>query len=93
MAMDIPVGSYEPVTTTGLVRTGAYAMLGIFVSAASSGTIAIYDDGTGGTSNPVVGSFPVVAGTWYPLPFDLVNGLSVVIGGTVAATASMARAS
>ncbi len=86
------VGSYEPFTATGLVRAGGYEMLGIFVASAAGATLAIYDDAAGGTTLPVVTAFPVVAGQWYDLPVEIAYGLSVVVTGTLSATAVMARA-
>jgi hypothetical protein len=63
------------------------ALVGIFVSnAAATPTITIYDDSATGTSVPLVTTFTPVAGTYYKLPFRALNGLNVVIGGTVSCT-------
>jgi len=68
-----------------LSRRGA--LLGIFVNAASNTpTITVYDDAATGTSVPLVAVFTPVGATWYPLPFDVQNGVYVVITGTVSCT-------
>ena len=64
------------------------ALAGIFVSAASATpTITVYDDVANGTGKTMVGTFTPVAGTYYQLPGQAVNGLNVVLGGTIECTA------
>ncbi len=75
------------VTATGNIQARRGALLGIFVSAASGGpTITIYDDAATGTSTALVTVFTPVAGTWYPLPFNVQNGIYIVIANTVSCT-------
>jgi hypothetical protein len=79
--------SYKQVSASGNVWSGAVALRGIFVSAATTTpTITIYDDPGTGTTKTLVSVFTPVAGTFYPLPFLAQKGLNVVISGTVSCT-------
>lgn len=81
------------VTATGNVQSRPGALLGIFVSAASAvPTITIYDNASTGTTNALVTIFTPVAATWYPLPFDVQNGIYIVVGGTVSCTVARQEA-
>lgn len=64
------------------------ALVGVFVSSVTgSGTIAIFDDSSTGTSVPLVASFiPNVSICWYPMPFQTRNGINISIGATVVYT-------
>ena len=63
------------------------ALLGIWVSSVSgSPTITVYDDAATGTTVPLVTVFTPIAATWYPMPFNVANGVYVVIGATVSCT-------
>lgn len=80
-------GGYKVINASGNVWPSPAALLGIFVSSATgTPTITIYDDTATGTTVPLVPVFTPVAGTYYKLPFRTVNGINVVIGGTVTAT-------
>jgi hypothetical protein len=84
------VGYAELSGTGGNISVGPTALQGIFVSSASgTPTITIYDDAATGTTTPIVPTFTPVAGTYYPLPFRALNGLNVVIGGTVTGVAGI----
>jgi hypothetical protein len=84
---NLQIGAPKVVSASGNVKVGSGALLGIFVSAASSTpTIAVYDDAATGTTTKIVDTFTPVAGTWYPLPIGVNAGINVVIGGTVSAT-------
>ena len=61
-------------------------MAGVFCSSSSSGTLTIYDDAATGTTNKIVDTFPLVAGTFYPLPIAFAAGLNLVVGGTASFT-------
>ena len=88
---NLNVGGYKQISTTGNVcPQGGVAILGIFVSSATTGTIAIYDSNAASTATPIVSIFTVVPGTYYPLPFSVGQGIYIVIGGTVSATVSFA---
>lgn len=82
----VPGFNYKNISATTLLKTGDGIMGGIFVSAASSTpTITIYDN-TAGSGTKIVDTFTPVAATWYPMPFQFITGLEVVISGTVSAT-------
>jgi hypothetical protein len=89
MSPDIVVesGGYAQVSASGNVWPKSVALLGIFVSAATTTpTITIYDDPSTGTATKIVDTFTPVAGTYYKLPFRALKGLNVVLGGTVSCT-------
>lgn len=77
---------YAQIAASGNVYKGSAALLGIFVSSASSGTITVYDDPATGTTKTMVATFTVAAGTYYKLPFRAQQGLNIVLGGTVSCT-------
>jgi hypothetical protein len=79
--------SYAPFAATGVVKGAPCVLAGILVSSSTGGTIAVYDSATAGVSNPVVAAMPVVAGSYYPIPVGLGNGLYIVVGGALTATA------
>jgi hypothetical protein len=66
-------------TNTSLVQGN---LMGIFVSQASSTPTLKVADGDGTIAN----TFTPVAGTYYPLPCQFKNTLTVTISGTVDAT-------
>lgn len=75
------------------VVTGPGIIHGIFVSTATTATIAVRDslvNGSGGTV--IIAAFPVVAGTFYPLDAFFALGCSITITGTCAYTALTAKA-
>lgn len=81
-------GAFKALTASAVVRTGPWQMLGIFVSAASATpTIEVLNAVTSGTAT-CISVFTPVAGTWYPMPISGATGITVLIGGTVAATLS-----
>lgn len=51
----------------------------------TDGTVEITEGVTSGGSD-IVAEFPVVGGTWYRLPFDLLNGAYVTLGGGATGT-------
>jgi hypothetical protein len=82
-----PTSKFKVISASANCQPVRGALLGIFVSAASATpTITIYDDAATGTSTPLVTVFTPVASTWYNLPFDVQNGVYVVISGTVSCT-------
>jgi len=82
-------GTPARITGTGNAVARATGLLGFFCVTSASGTLALYDDAGTGTSTPVVDAFALVAGTWYPLPFDFTKGIYAVIGGTATGTLSL----
>lgn len=86
--MDIvnEVFSYKNISASTLIRTGAGRLAGIFVASASATpTIKVWDQTTAATPI-VVNTFTPLAGSFYPMPCALVNGLFITIGGTVDCT-------
>ena len=77
---------YAQITASGNVWPKSVALLGIFVSSATAGTITVYDDAGTGTAVKIVDTFTVAPATYYKLPFRTLNGLNVVLGGTVSCT-------
>lgn len=82
----LPANEYfscAQITATTQVKTGAGLLGGIFVSSISgSPTMTIYNDAGGGTTNKLVDTFSLVAGSSYPFPANFTNGLNIVISGT-----------
>ena len=88
---NLNVGGYKQITATGNVcpQAGA-ALLGIFVSTTTAGTITVYDSNATSTATTIVATFTPVAATWYTLPFSASQGLYIVVGGALSATVSFA---
>lgn len=81
-------GAFKVLTASTVVRTGPFQLLGLFVSAASATpTVEVLNAVTSGTATCIT-VFTPIAGTWYPMPVSGGTGLTVLIGGTVAATLS-----
>lgn len=78
--------SYKQITATGNVNAAGGNLKGIFVSAATAGTITIYDDAGTGTTRKIIDTFTPVASTFYQFSVATAFGIYVVIGGTVSAT-------
>ena len=87
---NLNVGGYKYITASGNVSNHSAAIIGIFVSSATTGTLTIYDDAGVGTATLAVATFTVAPSTFYSLPISLGNGINIVIGGTVSATVSFA---
>lgn len=64
---------------------------GVFCSSSTAGTLTIYDDAATGTTTKIVDTFTLVAGTWYPLPLGVANGIYCVVGGTASITVAYTR--
>jgi hypothetical protein len=78
---------YRPFTVTANLATGQKILAGILVTSSISGTIAVYDSSGTSTSKPVIATMSVTAGVYYPIPVGLNEGLYIVVGGTLTATA------
>lgn len=72
------------VTASAVIRTGAWEMVGLFISSLGSGGIEIFDAITSG-SNTVLPILTFSTGTFYSLPMTGANGLTVRVSGTAAA--------
>jgi hypothetical protein len=84
------IGMAKVVSASGNIQTGPGAILGLVVSASTSGTIALYDDAATGTSAPLLATMSLTAGQYIPLGFGFGNGLNVVLTGTATITAVLA---
>lgn len=84
--MNTQLGAPKIVTATANVKPIPCGLLGFFVSTTSSGTVILYDDAGTGTTTPISGTITPAAGAFYPFPAALVNGLYVVVSGTISAT-------
>ena len=80
------VGGYKQISATGNVSPIGCKLLGILVSASSSGTVTIYDSATTTTTTKVVDTVSLTAGTWLPMPIGFASGVYIVVGGTLSAT-------
>lgn len=81
-----PTSTPRQIIASANVAPRACSIAGIFCSSSTSGTVTIYDDPATGTTTKIVDTFTVAAGTWYPLPFSVSNGVNLVIGGTASVT-------
>lgn len=91
MGNQVQTGGYKVISATGNVSPIRGDLIGIWVSAVSgSPTITIYDSATTTTSTPIATIFIPVAATYYTIPASYINGLYIVIGGTVSATVMFA---
>lgn len=84
-------GSYKNISATGNVAASDGSLLGFFVNTTSSGTLIFYDSATTTTTTVITGTITPAAGNWYPLPIDYVNGLYIVVGGSINITLSLMR--
>lgn len=73
-------------TSSGAVATGSAALLGVFCSSSSSGTLKLYDNAAAASGTVVVNTFSLTAGQFYTIPASLANGLYATIGGTADVT-------
>ena len=74
------------VSASGLVKTGAGSVKGIFVASATTGTIKLWDN-TAGSGPVLVNTFTVAPGVFYELGhMSFATGLFITIGGTVDCT-------
>jgi hypothetical protein len=70
------------IAPNGAIAAGGLALLGIFVSQASSTpTLKVAD-----TAGTIANTFTPVAGTFYPLPCQISGTLTATLSGTVDAT-------
>jgi hypothetical protein len=81
-------GGFKTFSASGNLWPSPVAMRGILITEATgTPTIAVYDDDATGTTVPIVQTMTPVAGQFIEIPAMTVNGLNVVIGGTVQGTA------
>lgn len=76
-------GGYINSSVSQLHSPNPVSLLGVFISSATGATMTIIDSATSLTVTPVaVSAFTPISGSWYPMPFQLRNGLNVSIAGT-----------
>lgn len=86
MDMMVESAGYAQIVASTNVWPKSAALLGIFVSSATAGTITVYDDPAAGTAVKIVDTFTVTPGTYYKLPYRALKGLNIVLGGAVSCT-------
>lgn len=72
-------------TATGNVFPIGGELLGFYVNSTSAGTLILYDDSSTGTTTAISGTITPAIG-FHRFPAGLVNGLGVVVGGTINVT-------
>lgn len=80
------VGGYKQISETGNISPIGAKLLGIFVSASTSGTVTIYDSASTTTTTKVIDTVTLAAGTWYTMPIGFASGIYIVVSGTLSAT-------
>jgi len=73
------------ITASGLVKTGAGKVFGVFVSSSTAGTLKLWNN-TAGSGTVLVNTFTGVAGTYHSFGndgLDFTTGLYVTVGGTI----------
>jgi hypothetical protein len=79
-------GAPVNMTASGAAATGSAQLIGVFCASSSSGTLKLYDNASAASGTVVVNTFSLTAGTFYPIPASLANGLYATIGGTADVT-------
>lgn len=78
----VETGAYKNLAATANCSVVSCKVIGFLCSTTSSGTVQLYDDTATGTSTPITAAITVVAGQFYPVPAQTINGLYCVISGT-----------
>ena len=86
MTYVIQSGNYTNLSSDTLVRTGAGALIGIFVASASATPTLKVWDALSAAAPVLVNTFTPIGGTFYPIPAQFNTGLYVDIDGTVDCT-------
>lgn len=82
--------TFEYKTLTGTLQLRASELGGIFVSSSTAGTVTIYDDAQGGTTNKIIDTVTLAPG-WYPMPFRSQSAsFNIIVTGTLSATVAFA---
>lgn len=79
------------VTATANKATGPGTIVGIWVSATTSGTLALYDSATTATTVKLMDTTTFSAVGFYPFPAKYGSGVYAVVGGTLSATLLLAN--
>lgn len=78
-------GKGTQLSASAAVRSGAGALIGVFCSSSTSGTLKLWDS-TAASGTVLVNTVSLAAGTFYPMPFNFQTGLYATIGGTAEIT-------
>lgn len=78
-------GAYTNLSASGLVKTGAGQLLGIFVASTSSGTIKVWDN-TSAATTILVNTFTPTAPGFYSIPANFTTGLYITLANTIDCT-------
>lgn len=81
MSIHANTGAPKNLSASGQVLSASGQLLGVFCASSSSGTLKLWDN-TAGSGAVVVNTFSLTAGTFYPIPASLANGLYAELGGT-----------
>jgi len=73
------------ISASALVKSGEGQLGGVFCSTSSGGSLIIYDSTTA-SGTVLVSSFILSAGTSYPFPCRVNNGIYAFISGTASVT-------
>lgn len=88
--MDVQeTGGYKNLSASGVALNKRGALLGIFCASSSAATCKVWDNASAASGNVVANTFTLVGGVFYPLPFDVENGVYVTITGTADVTVSV----
>lgn len=78
-------------TTTVVVPSGPCTLKKVIITETAAGTISIYDNATGGTSNPIAVFKASVVENSYEFEVACANGLQVVTAGASKVTIVYSR--
>lgn len=82
---NVQVGAPKNVTSSSNIMPRAGVLLGFYVNSTTSGTIALYDSASTGTTTAISGTITPAVG-WHPFPVAVSAGLYAVIGATINVT-------
>jgi len=77
---------YVTFSATGNLAASPRTIIGIWVAATTSGTLAMYDSATTTTGDQIIATTTFASIGFYPLPTKVTYGVYAVVGGTLSAT-------
>lgn len=82
------IGSGVPkqFSATIQIKNSFGSLIGFIISSTTAGTLTVYDNADGGTTNKIIDTITPAAGGFISMPLGFGNGLNVVVGGTISAT-------
>ncbi len=78
----VETGAYKNLTASANCSAVSCKVIGYLCSTTGGGTVQLYDDAATGTTTPITAAVTVVAGQFYPVPAQTINGLYCAISGT-----------